>query len=382
MKPFYLLPLLGLLLASCSGEGGSSSLTKFHQNIVSGDSTILYELPKDNEGKVDAPAVPLYKNYVFDGWYTSPSGGEAFDFDNPAPSDLYAHWVVYQDLSDAEKLSRYILRIQDLCPKTVSTRGYVESAVQYSTAEGIFTSVDIFRAKRYSDITVIDHYYPKVCDSEADLSEEEKAAGYSVEDINAKNLTLTEQDFYQGGSFYTICNYNELHASYDSGNPDGKYVSKGNESQVDSFLSIDFSAYFMGYLSQLSGALSSEDSAMEPVSSLDQEFGNNSYYIQGVNVSTLDETAESGAFAFAYTMSTATTSGNLWTELIQSTAEFAIVNGKILHCQVQKMISYYIDGDCLMYLTSLSVFDFETGEAYPVYEGERYIPSDYPTYEG
>lgn len=380
MKWFSFLPSLALLLSACE-QPSSPSFTTFHQNIVSGDSTVLFEVKKDAEGKVSAPAVPLYKNYVFDGWYPSPKGGERFDFSTPAPSDLYAHWVVYGDLSDGEKLTRYISRIQDLCPLVSSTRGYVETAVQYSTAEGIFTSVDILRAKRYQDITVIDHYYPKVCDSSSDLSNEEIQAGYTPEQINEKNRTLTEQDFFENGNFYTIFDYNETHPNFDSGSQDGKYVSKGKEDEVDAFLNIDFSSYFMGYLSRLAGLVNAEDSPMAPVSSLNEEFGNNSYWISEVNVSALDETKESGAFAFAYTSSAQMTSGNLWTELIQSSVEFALVNGKILHAQVSKMVSYYVDGDCMMYSNSLSVFDFEACEAYLPFEGERFSPASYPTYE-
>ncbi|MGN1261702.1 MAG: hypothetical protein ACI4UT_01370 [Candidatus Enteromonas sp.] len=374
---------LPLLLVSCGnpGTGEGENKTTFYQNLDAGDETVLYVVDQV-EGKVENPGTPLVNRFVFDGWYEEREGGERFDFSSAAPASLYAHWVVYSDLTDAEKLSRYVTRIQDMCPLVSETRAHVESVIAYSTAESPFYTVDNFVAKRYEGVTEIRHYYPKVCYSEADLSSEEVAAGKSVEEVNAANLTLLEQDFYEDGKFYAFYDYNELHPNASSGQEDGKDVIACSEAIGESYLSIDFSSYFMGWASQLAYLLKNNP-AMSPNNSVSEDFGNNSYWIKEMNVSTLDDTKSSGAFAFAYTYSQDTEQGMTWTTLYQSTAEFAIVDGKIRHCQVSKIMNQYLDGSALMSLQSVSLFDFDSVEALAPFEGERFSPGDtrFPTYE-
>ena len=381
-KGLFLLSL-PLFLASCtpSSEQGDGSTTTFYQNLDAGDDTILYVETKEG-GLVQNPGTPLVNRFVFDGWYETRVGGERFDFSYEAPSALYAHWVVYSDLSDAEKLSRYITRIQEMCPLVSETRAHVESVIAYGTAENPFYTVDNFEARRYEGVTEIRHYYPKVCYSEADLSSEEIAAGKTVDEVNAQNLTLLEQDYYEDGRYYAFYDYNETHASADSSSKDGKDIIACSEALGNSYLSIDFSSYFMGWAGQLAYLLENNP-AMTPNNAITEDFGNNSYWIKEMNVSTLDDTKSSGAFGFAYTYSQNTDQGMTWTTLYQSTAEFAVVDGEIRHCQVSKIMNQYLDGSALLSVESVSLFDFNSVESLPPFEGERFSPSDprFPTYE-
>ncbi|MCI2061758.1 MAG: InlB B-repeat-containing protein [Eubacteriaceae bacterium] len=44
---------------------------------------------------ITRPADPTYRGFIFDGWYTEPTGGVKYDFSTPVTADLtlYAHWA-------------------------------------------------------------------------------------------------------------------------------------------------------------------------------------------------------------------------------------------------------------------------------------------------
>lgn len=44
---------------------------------------------------ISEPKAPTRSGYVFDGWYTTKSGGSKYDFSTPVTADLnlYAHWT-------------------------------------------------------------------------------------------------------------------------------------------------------------------------------------------------------------------------------------------------------------------------------------------------
>ena len=400
MKKTTLLLGLAALLAGCTNtpidstdaskpvNPGSSEVlgpkTKFYQNIDSSDETVLYEVEIKN-GLVSDPGFPLYKHYAFDGWYTDRVGGERFDFESAAPAALYAHWSVYEDLSDAEKVGRFVSRIVSLCPKTSETRGKVETSAQYpSVTSDQYVTEDNFTAHRYKDLVTIDHYYPKVCYSEADLTANEKAAGKTVESVNAENLLVREQDTVDDDIFYQIFQYNTRHAQYQVSDKDGKYMEDVTGRSYESIMSIDFAAYFMGWANQLSMILAKNEKSMQKVNQLATEYtagyGQNTYCIAGLDVSTLDATKSGATFSFAYTYSVEGQSGNVMTMMYQVQAGIAFIDGKIRHCQVEKIYNIYVDGEPEQLSTSESNYDFNSVEEYPEYDGVRLKPSDFETY--
>ena len=238
-----------LLLSACGGNPAeSSSLTSVTSDATSDASTtssepisnkvrfydgdqLLYTLDK-KDGYVSDPGTPLKKNYVFDGW--KDKDGNDFSFEMKAPDELFAKWVIYQNLTDEQKLEKYINRVVEYCPLVYQTRGHIETAYQYSFMEGVYTSLDVFTATRYDNFIVItDHYFPKVCYVNDDLSEEEQRLGLTIDEVNAKNKTLTVQETYSNGRLTSIYDYNEMHESYDAGNEDGKEIVSISDDQID-----------------------------------------------------------------------------------------------------------------------------------------------------
>lgn len=383
------------LLASCGGNApqatsssiassessvaASSSEEKANQTTFYDGDKVLYTKPINANGYVGNPGTPLKKNFVFDGW--KDADGNDFDFSMKAPSKLFAKWVLYEGLDDDEKLERYIHRIQELCPVVSETRGYVETAYQYAVAEGVFTSIDIFNAKRYADYTVItNHYYPKICYVEDDLSDEEKRLGLTIDDVNKKNQTLTVQEHYASGKLTTIYDFNELHENHDAADKDGKEIVSIKDAQVDTALSIDFASYFMGWANQLVGLIRNHSMTCIPSYDEDMVIDSDFYYITPMNVSTLDCDSIGATFGFAYAF-TYESNGHYVTSFYSSEGNFAFVNGKIRHCQVQKQYMSFLDGDGLEAVTSLSVFDFNDVDDYPRYEGTLLDPADYDLLE-
>ena len=56
----------------------------------------------------------------------------------------------------------------------------------------------------------------------------------------------------------------------------------------------------------------------------------------------------------------------------------AFKDGKIVHCQVEKVLGMYVDGELLMIVTSENTYDFDEVEEYPEYQGTLLNPDDYP----
>ena len=360
--------------ASSSGEEVKKQVTFFD-----GD-TVLYTVPIVN-GSVKDPGTPYKKNFVFDGW--EDKDGNLYDFEDVPPTELYARWVIFDELSDVEKLSKYINRIVELCPIVSETRGYIETAYQWAIVEGVYTSIDVFAARRYDDwIVITDHYYPKVCYINADLSEEEQRLGLTIDDVNAKNHTLTVQETYEGGDLTTIYDYNEAHANYDINNEDGKIVESVKGDAIDTRLKIDFASYFMGWANQLL-VLMQYGWGLIPYEVYDEEseFDGNFYYIKPLNVSLINPREVGFSFSFAYAYTYEGSSGNYVTNLYESEGSVAFVDGKIRHCQVEKTLMNFIDGEATYYEASLSAFDFDSVDDYPEYQGELLDPKNYDLYE-
>ncbi len=366
---------------SISTTASTATTTSEVSNTVTfyDDDKVLYTKTSNADGYVGNPGTPLKKNYVFDGW--KDENGKDFDFSMKAPAKLFAKWVLYEGLQDDEKLERYIARIQELCPTVSETRGYVESAYQYSVAEGVFTSVDVFTARRYADYTVItDHYFPKVCYVEDDLSDEERRLGLTMDEVNAKNKTLTVQEHYASGNLTTIYDYNEMHEKHDASDKDGKEIIAVKDAQIDMTLSIDFASYFMGWANQLVGLMRNASMVALPYFDENTVISDDFYYITPLNVSTLDCDSIGATFGFAYAI-TYESNDHFITNFYSSEGNFAFVNGKIRHCQVEKSQMSFIDGDALYSVMSLSVFDFNDVDDYPRFEGTLLDPADYDLYE-
>ncbi len=395
LTPILLLSA-SLLLSSCSQGGGESSSSSqtpssssevvvnkvcLYMNTSSSDMKVYKELSPNAAGFVSEPIEPVSANRVFMGWFTERDGGNPFYFNAAAPSALYAHWQLIADMTDAQIVKEYQDKVQRYCPLVGHVQADIETQLWYANAsDRVFTGSTHLEAYRYSDITILKNYSPDYYATDDDLSEEQKKAGHTAEELNALNLWSTEQDTLdENNNFYQVVTYNTKNPSYNSENTDYKEVTQLTQDKPDTALNIDFSSYFMGYINQLYGYLKA-GKKMQRLAALSTDFVGDYYYISEIDPSTLDASQLGQTFAYAYMVNSQTSSGyTVGYEYVVS-GGMAFSNGKIVHCQVEKVIGYYVDGEMQMMVTTENTFDFDPVEKYEEYSGTRLNPDDYPVY--
>lgn len=397
-KSILLILALPCLLASCarnpggsSGQGGEDDSAPttvepgvgktitLYRNLTSDDTTVLGELKVNAAGFVEEPIEPVVKKYVFQGWYDQKEGGNPFYFTSVAPKALYAHWTAAIEMSDAELVKAYQDKVQRLCPTVGHVQADIETSLIYAVApDNVFGGTSHLEANRYQNATILKTYSPSYYASDADLSEDQIKAGHTAEELNAQNLWSTEQDTLDGeNNFIQITTYNTSNPSYDSANTDYKTVTKLAQDKPDTALDIDFSAFFMGYVNQLYGYLK-VGKQMTKIGTLQTDTAGDYYYMAGIDVTTLDPSQVGQNFAYAYMVNSTTSSGSVvgYEYIVQGGMAFK--NGKIVHCQVEKMMGYYVDGSLMMLVTTENTYDFDEVEEYPEYQGTLLNPDDYP----
>lgn len=385
-----------LLLSSCSQGGGQSSgdassndplssseiianKVLLYMNTSSTDVAVYKELSPNAAGFVSEPIEPVSSNRVFLGWFTQREGGNPFYFNAAAPSALYAHWELMADMTDAEIVKEYQDKVQRYCPLVGHVQADIETQVWYANAsDKVFTGTSHLEANRYSDITILKTYSPDYYATDDDLTEDQKKAGHTAEELNAQNLWSVEQDTLDdSNNFYQVITYNTKNPSYDSYNTDYKIVTQLTQDKPDTALNIDFSSYFMGYINQLYGYLKA-GKKMQRLSALSNDYVGDYYYITEIDPSKLDASQLGQTFAYAYMVNSQTSSGyTVGYEYVVS-GGMAFSNGKIVHCQVEKVIGYYVDGEMQMMVTTENTFDFDPVEKYADFTGDRLNPDDYP----
>ncbi len=114
--------------------------------------------------KVREPVLyPQKTNHIFDGWYTSKTGGTLFDFDTEIYSDMtiYAHWVEapagsYGDLFPDYKFRNEVLNIINATDGGVRTADTIVDSDDLSVLASI-TSLDV-SLKKIRDLTGIEYF--------------------------------------------------------------------------------------------------------------------------------------------------------------------------------------------------------------------------------
>ncbi len=388
-----------LLLSSCTQGGGQASSeasssspsssspssevitnkVRLYLNVSSTDLTVYKELSPNAAGFVEEPIEPVSANRVFQGWYTEREGGNPFYFNSAAPSSLYAHWTLMADLTDAQIVKEYQDKVQRYCPLVGHVQADIETQLWYANAsDRVFTGKTHLEAYRYTDITILKNYSPDYYATDDDLTEDQKKAGHTAEELNAENLWSTEQDTLdENNNFYQVVTYNTRNPNYESSNTDYKAVTALTQDKPETALNIDFSSYFMGYINQLYGYLKA-GKQMQRLANLSTSYVGDYYYISEIDPSQLDASQLGQTFAYAYMVNNQTSSGyTVGYEYVVS-GGMAFSNGKIVHCQVEKVIGYYVDGEMQMMITTENTFDFDPVDKYEEYSGARLNPDDYP----
>lgn len=389
---------LPCLLASCAGnnpgqgssqgedqstpstvEPGVERTITLYRNLTSDDTTVLGELKVNAAGFVEEPIEPVVKKYVFQGWYDQKEGGNPFYFTTVAPKALYAHWTMAIDMTDAELVKAYQDKVQRLCPNVGHVQADVDTSIIYAVApDKVFGGTSHIEANRYKNATILKTYSPSYYASDADLSEDQIKAGHTAEELNALNLWSTEQDTLdEDNNFIQITTYNTTNPNYNSENTDYKNVTKLTQDKPDTALDIDFSAFFMGYVNQLYGYLKA-GKQMTKIGTLQTDTVGDYYYMAGIDVTTLDPSQVGQNFAYAYMVNTTTSSGSTVGYEYVVQGGMAFKDGKIVHCQVEKMMGYYVDGSLMMLVTTENTYDFDEVAEYPEYQGTLLNPDDYP----
>lgn len=389
---------LPCLLASCAGnnpgqdssqgedqstpstvEPGVERTITLYRNLTSDDTTVLGELKVNAAGFVEEPIEPVVKKYVFQGWYDQKEGGKPFYFTTVAPKALYARWTMAIDMTDAELVKAYQDKVQRLCPNVGHVQADVDTSIMYAVApDKIFGGTSHIEANRYQNATILKTYSPSYYASDADLSEDQIKAGHTAEELNALNLWSTEQDTLdEDNNFIQITTYNTTNPNYNSENTDYKNVTKLTQDKPDTALDIDFSAFFMGYVNQLYGYLKA-GKQMTKIGTLQTDTVGDYYYMAGIDVTTLDPSQVGQNFAYAYMVNTTTSSGSTVGYEYVVQGGMAFKDGKIVHCQVEKMMGYYVDGSLMMLVTTENTYDFDEVAEYPEYQGTLLNPDDYP----
>ncbi len=397
--PFFLLAL-PLLLISCAGNPGSGSSPSasdgeassqlgsndavkktitLYRNLTQSDSTVLGELTVNAAGFVEEPLEPVQKGFVFQGWYDAKDGGNPFYFNSVAPKALYAHWRMAADMTDAELVKAYQDKVQRCCPKVGHISANVTTQIQYAIApDHVFGGTTHTEGYRYSNATILKNYSPNYYPSDADLTPEQIQAGHTAAELNEKNLWSTEQDTLdEENNFYRIVTFNPSNPSYSPENEDYKEVTKLTQDKPDTALNIDFSAFFMGYVNTLYGYLKSNKS-MTKVGTIPFDTYGDFYYMAGIDVTTLDPSQVGQNFSYSYLATSTSSSGNSVGTEVMVQGGMAFKDGKIVHCQVEKVLGMYVDGELLMIVTSENTYDFDEVEEYPEYQGTLLNPDDYP----
>ncbi len=91
----------------CFGDAGESLYVQVQFDIFQNTYTVGFDanggsgnavLSVSHGDMIEPPEPPTRDGYIFDGWYTEPDGGDAYDFGEPITADvtLYAHWVAQE----------------------------------------------------------------------------------------------------------------------------------------------------------------------------------------------------------------------------------------------------------------------------------------------
>lgn len=389
MKKIYSFILLfPLLLVSC-GEGSinpstSPSEEEGYKLIVNcpGHEDESYE---NKSGDDLNPSHPSIKNYYFDGWYDQKDGGELVDFSNYNGS-AYGHWTSNKDMTDAQKLDRFIKDLTMMSGTVNHTFGDQSISVQYSVSDKVYTGTSSFLADRYDNLVVTKTYSPYYAVADEVVKEEDK--GKTADEVNEANYFNRVDDYWEDGMYFNVYQYNQKHSGYNSIDyPDGYYVQQDiTQNKANQLMSIDFSSYFLGVPSTLLANMNAghKFTKIDNIEDDNIEVDGDFYYMDGFDSTVIDpwDTKTAGAsFGLAFTVSNTTTSGYLVTNAYTTEASVAFRNGKIAYCRVFKSQIYYINRDAQMAVTTESNYEFTQGDITREFDGDRLDYQDFQEYE-
>ncbi len=331
------------------------------------------------------PSHPSIKNYYFDGWYDQKDGGELVDFSNYNGS-AYGHWTSNKDMTDAQKLDRFIKDLTVMSGTVNHTFGDQSISVQYSISDQVYTGTSSFLADRYDNLVVTKTYSPYYAVADEVVKEEDK--GKTADEVNEANYFNRVDDYWEDGMYFNVYQYNQKHSGYNSIDyPDGYYVQQDiTQDKANQLMSIDFSSYFLGAPSTLLANMNAghKFTKIDNIEDDNIEVDGDFYYMDGFDSTVIDpwDTKTAGAsFGLAFTVSNTTTSGYLVTNAYTTEASVAFRNGKIAYCRVFKSQIYYINRDAQMAVTTESNYEFTQGDITRKFDGDRLDYQDFQEYE-
>lgn len=355
------LPLIAsaLILVGCSGGGDNASfhIATFHLNYDT-SSEIYQSIVVNKEANLLSPSDPNREEYLFKSWTTDKEGKEEFvSFDKPLSKniDLYASWTPISEVGEAKKVSMLVDSLSGAA-KGANHVYIKQTQVEYypQFTDSPLSYYQEKDATRYKDITVANYY-----ESDTDT------------------VAIAEQQyFYDSNFFYSLLKDNE-----DSSN-NNKVTAKFAESDIDSFLNVDFfnlygadlkaSLKLLNDPKKVRVAYGDDDSS----SSSETEFVGDYSFEMDFDPTKFSLAKESYSFAVAYEIYTYNNSYGWVTNSYSTTATISFLNGKINRAIVQ--MAYYLalaEGP-YYYSISSETCSFDYGE-YADFTGTKWNPDDF-----
>lgn len=378
-KISIVLLLSSMLASSCNLVSGEFDVSKivYIVNSEGRENEEYTNLSKDPYN----PSHPAIKGLGFSGWYTERQGGEKYDFSSgKSVSKLYAHWYDFDSMNDQNKLERFIDTLHSWCGtinKTVASTSFKYASVM-SEYEYVGESGSV--SERYDNFVKTMTYSPYYASADAEVRDDD--APMTAKQVNEKNFFLTTEDHIEkeadgSDSLITVYQYNKDHEGYSpSYNEDG-YEKSTNVTNIENSMSIDFSAYFLGYPAILLYYMKAGHE-FKRVTAEDTSIEGDYYYFEGVDPTAIDPYVDTGAkFTISYVVSQLSTSGYLWTDIYQTEASVAFKDGVISHCRVYKLTGTAINSETQEAYSYDSSYDFYQGSITREYTGTKLNYKDF-----
>lgn len=323
---------LTLLLVGC-GETNDYCTVTFNLNYDATNKVYMNKIVFEDT-LLSRPEDPNRRDYVFDGWYYEEECINRFIAFNQAVSEditLYAKWYDYNELTDDQKIDRFIEKLDKVSGKVVNTSTIYESAeVYYTPQEAVFNFYEKRDYNRYKDITTVDYY------SETD----EKFA---------------TQQF----SYNDVCLYNIYQDIEGEGKNNSKKTIPLDTEKIENHLSIGFTNLNCFVLKQLSSLIK------------DNYFTSKEDYSFDCNYTHLDARELNYTFTCEYMINEFNEQMGSLQRMYVMEATVSFVNGEIKRSRVVEEFGLGIEGELQYYYQDIYQSTYSTETLYTDYNGQR-----------
>lgn len=361
--------LLSTSLVACNKNDAKNRdyfIVTYHYNYNGAPKDVYVKQYIDKEDDLIKPADPNREDYAFVNWCTDKKGDRPYRYFGEYVEkdlDLYASWKDFNSLSDAEKISRYLTRIDELSGNIIACDEKVEGFIGYSVVEGAVFPINESRLyQRYKDITTVDY----------------TAYGKNPSGEVISELVGKEQYFYDDAKFYKI--YKDVDGdSQDQSTYDDATLNPDN---LDSMLNIDYENRNMSILKELADTLAyPADGVIVDYGVVLDEEANEYDKVIPFNYTKLTKETTTYAFEFNYYRCVeATQLGGYSEETFNLQYAIQLTDGVITKSKVVEEYYNFLGGELLMVQAITRTANYTPGDINREFTGEKYNPTEYQHY--